>query len=127
MKLLDTVVFVSSLNPAANNHKTAISHMMSLRSSRDIFVPSSTLTELDLVLRNNGYTRSEIFETWQALGPLIGQKLAATTPTAHQMAAMLRLKGLAYFDSLITALALEKNAIVITKDTAMAKHVQTEW
>jgi len=127
MKLLDTVVFVSALDPDDRHYKTAMSHLKSVRSSQEVYVPTSTLTELDIVLRNNGYSRNEIFETWQALSPLIGGRLTATTPTAHQMAAMLRLGGMAYFDSLITALALEKKAIVITRDLEISKRVETEW
>ena len=127
MKLLDTVVFVSALNPDDRHHKTAIAHLKSLRTEQEVFVPTSTLTEFDIALRNNGYTRSEIFETWQALAPMIGRKLTPTTPTAHQMAAMLRLGGMQYFDSLITALAQEMKAIVITRDTEIIKRVETAW
>jgi len=127
MKLLDTVVFVSALNPDERHHKTAITHLKSLRTDQDVFVPTSTLTEFDIALRNNGYTRSEIFETWQALAPMIGRKLTPTTPTAHQMAAMLRLGGMQYFDSLITALAQEMKAIVITRDPEIVKRVETKW
>jgi predicted nucleic acid-binding protein len=127
MKLLDTIVFVSALNPDERQHRTAMAHLKSLRSGQDVYVPTSTLIELDMVLRNNGYTRNEIFETWQALAPLIDRKLTATTPTAHQTAAMLRLGGMTYFDSLITALAQERKAVVITRDLEVTKRVETEW
>jgi predicted nucleic acid-binding protein len=127
MKLLDTVVFVAALNPDERHHRTATAHLKSLRSVQDVYVPTSTLTELDITLRNNGYTRNEIFETWQALAPLIGGKLIATSPTAHQIAAMLRLGGMHYFDSLITALAQERRAIVITRDPEITKRVETQW
>jgi len=127
MKLLDTVVFVNALNPDERHRRTAAAHLKSLRSVQDVYVPTSTLTELDITLRNNGYTRNEIFETWQALAPLVGGKLIATTPTAHQTAAMLRLGGMQYFDSLITALAQERKAIVITRDAEIAKRVETQW
>jgi hypothetical protein len=42
------------------------------------------------------------------------------------MAAMLRLGGMAYFDSLITGLAQERKAVVITRDLKVTKRVQTE-
>jgi predicted nucleic acid-binding protein len=127
MKLLDTMVFVSALDPVDRQHATAMSHMKSLRAGQDTYVPTSTLTELDFVLRINGYSRNEMFETWEALAPFVGGKLTATTPTAHQEAAMLRLGGMMYFDSLITALALERNAIVVTRDVEISKRVKTEW
>ena len=127
MKLLDTMVFVNALNPDERHHRTALSHLRSLRIGQDVFVSTSTLTELDVVLRNNDYTRNEIFETWQALSPLIGRRLLAITPTTHQEAAMLRLGGMTYFDSLITAFAHETEAVVVTRDPEIAKRVETEW
>ena len=57
------MVFVGALNPDERHHKTAVAHLKSLRSDQDVYVPTSTLTELDIAMRNNGYTRSEIYET----------------------------------------------------------------
>ncbi len=39
----------------------------------------------------------------------------------------MRAKGLTYFDSLLTALAEEINATVITRDDEISKYVDTEW
>ncbi len=127
MKLLDTIVLVSAMNPADKYHKDGMEHLRSLQSGGDVCVPTSALIEFDLALRNSGYTEDEIAETWRALAPLVGQKLSATTPTAHLSAAGMRTKGLTYFDSLITALAKEMRAVVITRDTQISKHVNTEW
>ncbi len=127
MKLLDTMVIVSALNPRDSYNKTAMSHIKSLRSAQDVYVPSSVLIELDLVLRNSGYFRNEILETWGALAPLIGRKVAGTTPATHETAATLRTGGMTYFDSLITALALERKAVVVTRNVEISKRVETEW
>ena len=127
MKLLDTIVLVSAMNPADRYHKDGLVHLRSLQSAEGACVPSSALIEFDLVLRNSGYTENEIGETWRALTPLVGRKLWATTPSAHLNAADLRSKGLTYFDSLITALAKEMRAVVITRDAEISKHVDTEW
>ncbi len=127
MKLLDTMVIVSALNPTNRHHKNALSHLRSLQSDQAVFAPTSTLTEFDLVLRNSGYTESEVEDTWRALVPLVGRKVLGTTPTAHMIAAKLRVGGLSYFDSLIAALAKETESVVVTRDVEISKRVQTEW
>ena len=127
MKLLDTMVLVSAMNPINKYHKTGMTYLRALRTSDATRVPTSTLIEFDLVMRNNKYTEGEIADTWAALASLIERNFVATTLSSHLMAAGMRVKGLTYFDSLITALAKEMNAIVITRDDAISKHVHTEW
>lgn len=116
MKLLDTMVLVSAMNPANKYHKTGMSYLTTLQSAEETYVATSTLTEFDLVMRNSRYTESEIVETWAALAAMLGRRIAPTTPTSHMAAAELRSKGLTYFDSLIVALAKETKAVVITRD-----------
>lgn len=127
MKLFDTMVLVSAMNPANKYHKTGMSYLTTLQSTEGAYVPTSTLTEFDLVMRNSEYTEGEIAETWTALAPLLGDRVAPTTPSAHLAATEMRVKGLTYFDSLIAALAKETKAVVITKDVEIAKHVETAW
>ena len=127
MKLLDTIVLVSAMNPANKYHKTGMFYLTTLQSAEETYVPTSTLTEFDLVMRNSEYAESEIAETWAALAPLLGHRVAPTTPSAHLRAAEMRVKGLTYFDSLIVALAKEMKAAVITRDAEIARHVETEW
>lgn len=115
------------MNPTDKYHKTGMSYLRALQSTEGTYVPTSTLTEFDLVMRNTEYTESEIAETWTALTPLLGERVAPTTPSAHLTAAEMRVKGLTYFDSLIAALAKETKAVVITRDPEIAKHVETEW
>jgi predicted nucleic acid-binding protein len=127
VRLLDTIVLVSAMNPADKYHRTGIYYLTTLQSAEETYVPTSTLTEFDLVMRNSAYTESEIAETWTALIPLLGKRVVPTTPSAHLTAAEMRVKGLTYFDSLIAALAQETGAVVITRDIEIAKHVETEW
>ena len=127
MKLLDTMVLVSAMNPGSKYHKTGMTYLRGLRTSEATHVPTSTLIEFDLVMRNNGYTESEIADTWTALAPFVERKFVATIPSAHLAATGMRVKGLTYFDSLITALAKEMNATVITRDEEISKHVRIEW
>jgi predicted nucleic acid-binding protein len=115
------------MNPADRYHKTAMMYLGETKKSERAHVPTSTLIEFDLVMRNNGYTENEISDTWQALSSLVQENYVATTLSAHLIAASLRAKGLSYFDSLITALAAEMDAIVVTRDDAISKHVRTEW
>lgn len=127
MKLLDTMVLVSAMNPDDRHHKTGMAHLRALQAPEGSYVPTSILTEFDLVLRNRGYDESEVKETWTALAPLIGKNVAPVTPSVHLTAADMRSKGLTYFDSLIAALAKETDAVVITRDPEIARHVRTEW
>ena len=121
------MVLVSAMNPINKYHKTGMTYLQALRTSEPTRVPTSTLIEFDLVMRNNKYTEGEIADTWAALAPLVELNFVATTLAAHLVAAGMRVKGLTYFDSLITALAKEMNAIVITRDDVISKYVDTEW
>jgi len=127
MKLLDTMVLVGAVNPIDRYHKTAMTYLRDLGKPEPTRIPTSTLTEFDLVMRNKEYTEDEIADTWRALSPLVQESYVATTVSAHLTAASLRAKGLTYFDSLITALAVEMKAVVVTRDDAISKHVDTEW
>ncbi len=127
MRLLDTMVFVSAMNPGNKHHKTGMTYLKRLQTSEATRVPTSTLIEFDLVMRNNGYSESDVADTWAALAPLVAGNLVATTLSAHMQAAGMRGKGLTYFDSLITALAKEMNSTVITRDYEISKYVDTEW
>jgi predicted nucleic acid-binding protein len=121
------MVLVGAMNPTDKHHRTSMMYLKELRTSESTHVPTSTLIEFDLVMRNKGYTEEEIAETWRALSSLVEDNYVATTPSAHLTAASFRAKGLTYFDSLITALAAESNAIVVTRDDAISQHVNTEW
>lgn len=121
------MVLVEAMNPTDKHHRTAMMYLKGLRTSEPTHVPTSTLIEVDLVMRNKGYTEEEIADTWRALSALVENNHVATTPSAHLMAASFRAKGLTYFDSIITALAAESNAVVVTRDDAISKHVNTEW
>ncbi len=127
MKLLDTMVLVGALNPGSKYHKTGMKYLRGVRTAESSLVPTSTLIEFDLVMRNKSYTENEIADTWAAIAPFVERNHVATSLSAHLSAAGMRVKGLTYFDSLITALAKEMHAIVITRDDEISKHVRTEW
>lgn len=121
------MVLVAAMNPTDKHHKIALTYLKEVGTSEQARIPTSTLVEFDLVMRDKGYTEDEASETWRALSPLVGNNHVGTTLAAHLLAASFRAKGLTYFDSLITALAAEMNAVVVTRDHAISKHVTTEW
>jgi len=121
------MVLVAAMNPIDKYHKAGMTYLKNLGKSKPCNIPTSTLTEFDLVMRNKAYTEDEIADTWRALSPLVEENYLPTTLSAHLSAASFRARGLTYFDSLITALAVEMNAVVVTRDDAISKHVGTEW
>ncbi len=127
MRLLDTIVLVGAMNPDDKYHKTAVRHLRAVQPAGKVHVPTSSLTEFDLVMRSRDYTETEIRETWTALAPLIDRKVVSTSLSAHLVAAEMRSQGLTYFDSLIAALAKEMEAVVVTRDPEISRHVGTEW
>jgi predicted nucleic-acid-binding protein len=127
VKLLDTIVLVGAMNPEDKYHKAAMGHLRAVQSAGKVYVPTSSLIEFDLVMRSREYAEVEIRETWTAIAPLIDRKVVVTSPSAHLIAAEMRSQGLTYFDSLIAALAKEMEAVVITRDPEISRHVDTEW
>jgi hypothetical protein len=88
------MVLVSAMNPTNKHHKTGMMYLKELRTSESIRVPTSTLIEFDLVMRNNGYTESEILDTLNAFASFIEERLAEPTISVHAIASGMRTKGL---------------------------------
>lgn len=128
MRLIDTVVLVGALNPADRHHEAAERHLSSLEPRKDTMIPASSLIEFDLIMKAREYTPKEMSDTWSALTGLVEPtKALGITPGALMEAAMLRQRGLDYFDSLIAGLAISSGATVVTNDRAIGRFVETEW
>lgn len=128
MKLIDTTVIVGALKPDDDHHKKASIYFNRLIEAADIRIPTSTLIEFDLVMKARNYTDSERETTWLELSPKIPrEKIISISPTALATSSHLQSQGMGYFDSLITALALELKASIITDDKAIAAKVKAEW
>lgn len=128
MRLLDTVVIVGALNPDDDHHGKASTYLDRLRRAPAVHIPDSTLFEFDLLMKARGYTEAERETTWLELSPKIPRKkIVNISPTVLAAASELQAEGMGYFDSLITALALELRASVITDDRAIAARVKAEW
>lgn len=128
MKLLDTVVIVGSVSADDRRHKKASAHLDSLTDDVTLFLPGSTMIEFDLLMKVRQYTDDERITTWLEISPKIPtRKILNHTPVELAKASELQSGGMTYFDSLITALALERNSSVITDDKVISARVPTEW
>ena len=128
MKLLDTVVLVGALNPEDEHHRKASAHLQSLAENHAVMVPSTTLIELDLLMKARDYNEEERRQTWLELSPRLSrEKIAVPTPTSMGEACLLEREGMDYFDALITALALELGAQIVTDDKAISVRVPSSW
>jgi len=128
MKLLDTIVIIGSLNPVDRFHSDCITHLKSIRSKNDVFVPFVTVLEADLVMKTRGYSYEERRISWRALEHEIpASKLLSNSVSSVLESLSLQESGMDYFDSLVASLALEKKAVVVTNDRQIAKVVKTEW
>lgn len=128
MRLLDTIVIVGALNVRDRHHRKASKYLEMLAMDNDLVIPVSTLMEFDFLMKARNYTDKERRASWIQLAPKISpQKLIGQTVSTFVRASELREEGMGYFDSLITALAQELNASVITDDRDITKHVETEW
>ena len=128
MRLLDTIVIVGAINVRDRHNKKASKYLDTLAMDNDLFMPLSTLMEFDLLMKARDYTDDERRSSWIDLASKISpQKILGHTAATFVRASELQKEGMGYFDSLITALALELNSSVITDDKDIAKHVETEW
>src|SRR5437879_1624295 len=128
MRLIDTVAVIGFLNPEDREHRRSAEHIAKVASDDDVFVPSFSLMEADLVMKTRGYSNSEREISWRALEARIpSPKIAAHSISSIYGALELQEDGMDYFDSLITSLAIETESTVITTDKAIAAAVKTEW
>jgi len=128
MRLIDTVALIGYLNPEDNEHGRSVEHISKVGSEDDVFVPNFTLIEADLVMKTRGYSNPERETSWRALETMIPSVKIATHSISSMYAALdLQEEGMDYFDSLLTSLARETGATVITTDKAIAAAVDTEW
>ncbi len=131
-KLLDTVALVAYTEPSNPLHTRAITHVRSITSSNDVFVPSVALVELDFVMKKRGFNyhdRETIFELLST--PIPSAKIVKLTPDALKRAAVL--DGVAgwashYFDVMMVAMAEMYTAELITTDHMIPTlGIPTSW
>jgi len=126
------MVLICSSDPQHRHYHEALRHLLSIRLSPEVYVPSVILLELDLELRSMqipSNDRARIFNDFMLIIPI--QKMLPTTPSIHARVANLENMGQArggYFDTLIASTALEYNAEVISTDKAFSQMgVSSTW
>ncbi len=128
MRLIDTVAIIGCLNPKDKTHARSTEHIRRVTSHSDVFVPTISLIEADLVMKVKGYDHSEREVSWRALESRIPSSRIITNSVSSIYSALeLQREGMDYFDSLVSSLARETNSVVITTDRAIEAVVQTEW
>jgi len=126
MKIVDTVVLIGSILKD-KHHDRAFNHLLPLKNRKEVYIPSSTLLEFDLILKNRGYTTEERKITFDAVMPYISErKVLPITPAIISQIPDLEPK-LSYFDAFIVAYALNLKATVITTDAEISKWAEVEW
>jgi predicted nucleic acid-binding protein len=129
MKLLDTVVLVAAANPENEAHGKATRYLDFLgNDAQDTFLPMTTLIEFDLVMKGRKYSPGQRRAVLSWLSYLLPEgRIVANSATSLEIAIDLQEKGLSYFDSMISALAIEKGATILTSDKMISQVTATEW
>ena len=128
MKLIDTVVLVACINPNDKLHIQARKHLNAVAIDKQTFIPAPALIEFELELKSHGFNEEERVTVFEDLVPLVPKnKVVSQSVKSMAEALTLYLSGMSYFDSLITSMAKESGATVVTTDKAIAKVVKTAW
>jgi len=129
MQLIDTIVLVGALNTESEHHNKAGKYLSLVGDEEgETLIPLSTLTEFDLVMKGRNYTFNQRRDAFDWLSIFIPEtRVLPSSVTSLKIAAGLEETGMSYFDSLISAVAMEKDAVVLTSDEAISKIVKTRW
>ena len=113
---MDTVYLVAYLKPSEPLHDEAVGVLESLGPNRKI--SQAALIELDLLMKSRGFTLDERLKTWKFLEKLIpAETVELIIPQDFTIAAVLTEKyGLDYFDGLVAAQCMVRNAKPLTTD-----------
>jgi len=113
---VDTVYLVAYLKPSEPLHGEAVGVLESLGPSRK--VSQAALIELDLLMKSRGFTLDERLKTWKFLEKLIPvETIEPIIPQDFTVATVLTEKyGLDYFDGLVAAQCIIRNAKPLTTD-----------
>jgi predicted nucleic acid-binding protein len=128
LQLLDTIVLVGSLNVESEHHSPASSHLSLLNKDAETFVPLTTLLEFDLVLKSRNYTFNQRRDAFDWLSNFVPEaKIVPGSLASLKISTQLEESGMSYFDSLISGIAIERDATVLTPDKEISKVVKTLW
>lgn len=121
MEIVDTVYLVALLNPDDPKHEEAVELLSDLGTSRR--VSQAALIELDLLMKSRGFTIEERRNAWLVLTRVIPEEaVELLAPKVFAVAVELyESEGLDYFDALVAAQCVVRNAKPVTTDIAILK------
>ncbi len=116
LEVVDTVYIIAYLRPSDPLHSEALSIVEGLGPHRR--VSQASLIELDLLMKSRGFTVAERLKTWMLLEKVIPiEAIEPLSPQDFALAAILIEKqALDYFDALIAAQCIARNARPVTTD-----------
>ncbi|MHB8566852.1 MAG: hypothetical protein ACYC7D_00865 [Nitrososphaerales archaeon] len=86
------------------------------------------MIEFDLVMKGREYTSNQRKNAFDLLaGSIPEEKIISNSTDSLKIVIDVEEKGIGYFDSLISALAIEKDAVALTPDKVMSEVVKTKW
>jgi len=121
VEIVDTVYLVALLNPDDPKHEEAVELLSDLGTSRR--VSQAALIELDLLMKSRGFTIEERRNAWLVLTRVIPEEaVELLAPKVFAVAVELyESEGLDYFDALVAAQCVVRNAKPVTTDIAILK------
>ncbi|MHB1867970.1 MAG: type II toxin-antitoxin system VapC family toxin [Nitrososphaerales archaeon] len=127
-QITDTMVLIGAINPRNPNHASASRYLNLVSRDTETFVPLVSIMEFDLVMKGRAYTANQRKEAFEWLAESIPEnKIISNSIHSIQTAVDLQESGMRYFDSLITAIAIEEDAVVLTKDNEISKAAKSKW
>ena len=125
-EIVDTVYLIAYLRPSDPLHSRAMEIMESLGGHRR--VSQASLIELDLLMKSRGFTTEERLKTWTFLRKIIPtEAIEPVNPQDFAIATLLTEKyGLDYFDALIAAQCITRNAKPLTTDKEIIEAITKE-
>ena len=128
MQIVDTIVLVCAINPRSANYEKASHYLDLLGKDEETLVPLVSVIEFDLVMKGRKYTSSQRKDAFEWLAHVTpSAKMTSNSALSIKAAVGLQESGMGYFDSLIAALAIDLDSIVLTKDKEISKVVRTKW
>ncbi len=126
MQIADTALLAAFRDKTDPRYRKANDYVVDISLKKDIFVPSATLLEFDLVLKAHGFSREARAEIHSTLARMIPRcRVLPLTPDVLRRAAELSREATwrdSYFDTMIAATGLEFGAdSAITTDRKFSK------
>lgn len=128
MKIIDTVVLISSLDPEDPLHEKGFKHLRSLILSEEVYVPSVVLVECDLVLKTKEFSNEERSRIFKKLARLIPENKILPIPVTVLKKTIDLENHKEYFDALVASTALKYKADIISTDPIFSEQgITTIW